>query len=101
MCKKGFPAHDEKNEVEKKQSFGWLPEKKASLASYLQKQKEQSQLLSQAHELFLKGLKHYNVGCVNFLKWKPFEKCVVAKIMRVWVRVTVKMLIRVGVWIKM
>ena len=68
MCKKGFPAHDEKNEVEKKQSFGWLPEKKASLASYLQKQKEQSQLLSQAHELFLKGLKHYNVGCVNFLK---------------------------------
>lgn len=68
MCKKGFPAHDEKNEAEKKQSFGWLPEKKASLASYLQKQKEQGQLLSQAHEQFLKGLKHYNVGCVNFLK---------------------------------
>lgn len=65
MCKKGFPAHDEKNEVEKKQSYGWLPEQKASLASYLQKQKE---LLSQAHEQFLKGLKHYNVGCVNFLK---------------------------------
>ena len=41
----------EKNQ--KKQPFGWLPEKKASLAFYLQKQKEKGKTLSPADEKFL------------------------------------------------
>ena len=46
----------EKNQ--KKQPFGWLPEKKASLATYLQKQKEKDKTLSPADEKFLDEWKH-------------------------------------------
>ena len=53
----------ERNEA----SFGYLPEKTASLASYLVKQQEQGKTLSKAHQQFLEGLKQgNNVRIVNF-----------------------------------
>ena len=53
----------ERNET----SFGYLPEKTASLVSYLVKQQEQGKTLSKAHEQFLEGLKQgHNVRVVNF-----------------------------------
>lgn len=58
---------EQKNFERNKTSFGYLPEKTASLVSYLVKQQEQGKTLSEAHEKFLEGLKQgNNVRVVNF-----------------------------------
>ena len=60
--------------------FPYLPENDASLASYLQKQKEKGRLLSPADEKFLEACKHVSKKerQASGLGWLPEKKASLA-----------------------